>query len=100
MAAYVLVDNKINDPDGYAEYLQLVSTTVEKYRGQYLVRGGTIPYHDSNWLPERLVMIRFESTKQALAWIKAPELAAIHNMRKKYATSKMILVEGCSETQA
>jgi uncharacterized protein (DUF1330 family) len=40
MPAYVIVEIDIVDPVGYDEYKNLAGTTVEKYGGRYIVRGG------------------------------------------------------------
>ena len=40
MAAYVIVQIKVNDEEAYARYREQVPATIAKYGGEYLVRGG------------------------------------------------------------
>ena len=40
MAAYVLVDIEVTDPENYEPYKNAVPEVVKKYGGRYLVRGG------------------------------------------------------------
>jgi len=94
MTTYVIVDNKVHTPEPYQEYIANVSATVAQYGGEYKVRGGDIILTDSDWQPERVIVIAFDSSEQALAWVNAEETQALHAMRRKYAESKMIVVEG------
>ena len=38
MAAYMIVDNEITDPEGFREYQKRVGSTLESYGGTFLVR--------------------------------------------------------------
>ena len=40
MAAFVIVQVKVNDEEAYARYREQVPATIAKYGGEYLVRGG------------------------------------------------------------
>ncbi len=40
MAAYIIVDVDVQDPDIYAEYVRIVPPTISAYGGKFLVRGG------------------------------------------------------------
>lgn len=40
MAANLVVDLEITDPAGFEEYRRVVPTVIEKYRGQFVARGG------------------------------------------------------------
>ena len=39
MAAYIIVQANITDKERYKEYLNKVTSIVEKYSGEYLIRG-------------------------------------------------------------
>lgn len=93
-AAYVLVDNTVHDTTAYATYIEQIAPTVTQYGGEYLVRGGEVLYRDSDWLPSRLVVIRFPNAAAAQRWIDADELQHLHRMRRDHARSQMILIEG------
>ncbi len=94
MTVYVVVDNNVLQPEAYKEYLALITPTVAEFGGSYVVRAGTIHFTDSAWRPERLVIMAFPDSEQALAWVQSESLAHIHAMRRKYATSKLIVIDG------
>ena len=94
MTVYVVVDNQVLEPEPYKEYLRLITPTVEAFGGCYVVRAGTIHFTDSDWKPDRLVIMAFPSAEHAKAWVQSEKTAAIHAMRRKYAVSKLIIIDG------
>ena len=40
MSAYLLANITVNNPENYKEYVSKVKSVVEKFGGEYLVRGG------------------------------------------------------------
>ena len=57
MSAYVIVEIDIVDPAGYEEYKKLAGATVEKYGGEYIVRGGAAETLEGDWDPKRIVVL-------------------------------------------
>ena len=98
MTVYVVVDNEVKNQTEYQKYLKLITPTVYKYSGRYLIRAGKIIYHDSEWAPERLVVIAFDNESLASKWVNSEELNHIHAMRKKYSESRLIIVDGVKDS--
>lgn len=94
MTVYVIVDNVVHNHEEYKKYLALVTPTVEQFGGHYVVRAGKIHMVDSEWKPDRLVIMAFPTVTEALAWVRSPELAPIHAMRRANATSKLLVIDG------
>lgn len=94
MSAYVIVDVEVNDPQGYADYKELAAATVALYGGKYIARGGKSETLEGDWPINRLVILEFPSTEQAKTWLNSPEYAPARAMRHKYASSKMVVIEG------
>jgi len=67
MSAYVIVDIHISDPEGYEEYKELAPAAVAAYGDRYLARGGRTEHLEGDWIPERLVILEFESVERAKA---------------------------------
>ena len=65
MPAYIIVEIEILDPVGYEEYKKLASSTVEKYGGKYIMRGGKTEVLEGDWQPKRIVVLEFESAQRA-----------------------------------
>ncbi len=95
MAAYLLVDTDISDPEAYERYKALARPTVEAYGGEYLARGGALDvYEDELWSPSRLVIIRFPDRAAARAWAESPEYAPVKAIRHGAARATLAVVDG------
>ena len=100
MTVYVVVDNEVHQPEEYAKYLALITPTVADYGGEYVIRAGEILLADSDWQPDRLVVMAFPDARSAKAWVESEEVRPIHAMRRKYATSKLIVIEGVKNVKS
>jgi len=94
MAAYVIVDIGVTDPQVYAEYVKAAPPTIARYGGRYIVRGGKAERLEGEWSPRRVVVLEFPSYERAKAWWASPEYAPAKALREKSATAEMIVVEG------
>ena len=95
MAAYIIVDVKIHDPERYEEYKSLARPMVERFGGEYLVRGAPIDLVDEElWSPTRIVLLRFPDHAAARAFIDSDEYAPVKQMRHDFADSTLFIVEG------
>lgn len=94
MAAYVIVDIEITDPQGYEEYRKLATPTVTAYDGRYIVRGGTTGILEGKWKPGRIVVLEFPSSARAREWWDSPEYRPLRDIRNRTARTNMIVVEG------
>ncbi len=94
MAAYVLINITITDPERYAGYATLVPGTVAQYGGRYLARGGSAETLEGSTPAGRMVVIEFPSSDQAKAWLNSPEYAGPKAIRHSASTSTMWVVEG------
>jgi uncharacterized protein (DUF1330 family) len=95
MAAYVIVDVEVVDPEAYREYTQGVPATLALFGGRFLVRGGRMETLEGDWQPQRVVILEFPDIEHAKAWHASPEYAAILPIRQRHArTNFLTVVEG------
>jgi uncharacterized protein (DUF1330 family) len=94
MAAYVIADLTITDPQGFEEYRQMVPATIAQYGGKYVVRGGRVETLEGNWNPKRLVIIEFESAERAKQWWACEEYRGAKALRQRTAQTNLIIIEG------
>ncbi|MCH7710502.1 MAG: DUF1330 domain-containing protein [Proteobacteria bacterium] len=94
MAAYLIVQVDITDPDTFEEYKKQVPGTLAAYGGEYIVRGGEIDVLEGEWPMPRLVIIRFSSMEQARKWYRSPEYEGPHKLREASARANLVLVDG------
>lgn len=94
MAAYVIIDIEVIEPEGYEEYKKLAPPTIAMYGGKYIVRGGRTEVLEGDWSPKRMVVLEFNNAEQAKTWLNSPEYSEARSMRHKYAETNMIILEG------
>lgn len=94
MAAYVIVDIEVHNPEPYKEYLAQITPTVFACGGRYLVRGADAKVISGDWQPKRLVVMEFPDLATANHWATCAEYAPIHALRNANASANMIVVEG------
>lgn len=94
MPAYVIVDIEVNDPEGYEDYKKLAPAAVQLYGGRYLARGGKCEVLEGEWVPNRLVILEFDTVEQAKAWLYSEEYRPARELRHRYARTNMVVIEG------
>lgn len=94
MAGYIIADVDVTDPAVFDEYRKLVPGTIEKYGGEYIVRGGNSEVLEGEKSTNRTVIIKFESFEKAKAWHDSDEYEKPMAMRKASANTRVIVVEG------
>jgi uncharacterized protein (DUF1330 family) len=94
MAAYVIVQVDVKDPVRYDDYKKMVPSSIEKFGGRFLVRGGKTHTLEGNWSPKRFVMVEFPDVDRAKAWWASPEYAEAKALRQATSDSMLIIAEG------
>ena len=94
MAAYLIGDIEVTDPETYEKYRAGVPATIAAYGGKYLVRGATGEVAEGTWTPNRLVVLEFESMERLKAWYNSPEYADLKKLRQSASNSNIIFAEG------
>ena len=94
MAAYVIVDIEVTDPEAYEEYREQVPALVAKFGGKYLARGGEMEKVEGNWSPTRLVVLEFESMERVKEFYYSKEYEPLKKIRLSATNSNMVLLNG------
>ena len=95
MPAYFLVDiREIKDPAKMDEYRSRVASTVEKFGGRYLVRGGPFEVVEGTYQPVRLAMLEFPSMDQARRWYDSQEYRELKQIRLSATVSNGFFMTG------
>ncbi|MDF2158010.1 DUF1330 domain-containing protein [Algoriphagus sp. CAU 1675] len=93
MAAIVLVEADIHNPEIYDAYKKLTPATVEAYGGKFVIRGNPVEVLEGEWKHDRLVMLEFPDKKSAIDWYNSKEYQEAKAIRSKGSTAKFILIE-------
>ena len=94
MAAYVIADVNVTDPELFKKYSEQVPATVEQYGGKYLIRGGKVENPEGDWEPSRLVVIEFENMSILQKWYSSQEYSGPLQIRQQSAETDVLFVEG------
>lgn len=95
MAAYVIADVKVSDPEQYARYMALSPAAIAAAGGRFIVRGGAHESLEGPWRPNRLVILEFPDVAAARAFYDSQLYRHARDVRAG-ATEffNMVVVEG------
>ncbi len=93
-AGFVIFNIDVTNPEDYNEYITKVKPIVEKFGGEYIVRGGTNQVVEGNWQYSRTIVLKFPSYEKALEWYNSEEYQPIKQIRLDNAISNGIIIRG------
>jgi uncharacterized protein (DUF1330 family) len=94
MAAYLIVDTLLDDPDLYERYKLKARPLIEKFGGEYLSRGGRMTLRETDlWSPTRLVLVKFPDVETANRCLDCFEYQQILPISRKSARRTMVVLE-------
>jgi uncharacterized protein (DUF1330 family) len=94
MAAYVIVETDVTDPERYEQYKAASPAAVAAGGGRFLVRGGELAVLEGDWQPPRLVMLEFEDLDAAKRWYESEAYQEAKKLREGAANFRAIAVQG------
>jgi uncharacterized protein (DUF1330 family) len=92
-AYYIAEVTEITNPDDFGSVASEVPATIQKYGGQYLVRGGRGDAVEGDG-PKRIIVIAWKSMADAHKWYNSPEYSAIRPIRLRSSKARSFIVEG------
>jgi uncharacterized protein (DUF1330 family) len=94
MPAYVIANVDVKDPVRYEDYKKMVPSSITKYGGKFVARGGKIDVLEGDWQPTRLVIIEFPSAERAREWWHCEEYAEAKALRQATSKGTLLILEG------
>jgi uncharacterized protein (DUF1330 family) len=94
VTAYVISRLRIRDPATMSEYVTTAPPTVAAFGGRYLVRGGAVRALEGSWDHDRLVVVEFATSSDAVGWYESPAYRPLRDQRNGAADTIMLLAEG------
>ena len=94
MAAYLIYDAVVTDPQKYEQYKSLAPAAIAAYGGKYVVRGGKHESVEGDWKPNRMVMLEFPTYAKAQEFWNSPEYTSARKSREGAAVAKAVIVQG------
>ena len=96
MKAYLVLDLTVNDFNRFKKYVAEIPAFIAKHSGRYIVQGAQPTAIESDWKPERMVIIEFPEREKAETFLGDPEIQHLFKLRHETTTSKLVLVDGCT----
>ena len=94
---FMIEDNTVSDPDGFAkEFAPLARDSVKAYGGRYLAGGSGISI-DGEPPRGRIVLVQWDSIDQLKKWRRSPEYTQARAVGEKYGSFRIIAVEGAPQ---
>lgn len=96
MAAFFIVNVEIPNQeqrDSYDSYIKRVKPIVESYGGSYIVRSEKISPFAGDKIPDRVIVIRFDSRQRLDECFGSAEYAAVKGLREMSVKTNAFIVE-------
>lgn len=95
MSGYMLAMIDVSDMDQYREYIKHSSAAVAKHGGIFLTRGGETKLLEGSAMPaSRMVLLKFPSYAETVAFYDSPEYVIARGVRDGAATATFVALEG------
>jgi uncharacterized protein (DUF1330 family) len=94
MAAYAIADVRIRDQSLVGKYRELSQSSIAKYGGRYIVRGGPVQTMEGDWSPQIFVIVEFPTMERLREWYGSPEYAEALKIRASAMDRDLICIEG------
>ena len=94
MAGYVIADVRVTDEAGFADFAAGVPASIERHRGRYIIRGGDIDVRQGDWAPPRFVVVEFDNTDAARAWLGSNDYAELAEILNRTSDTSIIVIDG------
>jgi uncharacterized protein (DUF1330 family) len=94
MAAYVVFDVEIRDPERYQEFMTKVKPALAEAGARYLARGGPHKVYEGDWTPRRIVLLEFPSVAAWEAFYYGPVYQGLKAVRDACSSARLVSVEG------
>jgi len=96
MSAYILADVTVTDEAQMVRYREWSTRAMQEFGAEVLVRGGNAETLEGAWLPQRIVVLKFEDRATARAYYDSETYRQARKVREGAGSVDMILVDGVS----
>jgi uncharacterized protein (DUF1330 family) len=96
MSAYILADVTVTDEAQMVRYREWSTRAMQEFGAEVLVRGGNAEALEGAWLPQRIVVLKFEDRATARAYYDSETYRHARTVREGAGSIDMILVDGVS----
>lgn len=93
MAAYMIAQLNVHDPEGYSKYVSNFVPILTQYKGEIVVVDRNVKLVEGEWPYQTTVVLKLPDEEQAMLWYNSPEYQEIIQDRIRATTTNLILVK-------
>ena len=93
-SGYVIAQIKVTNQEKYKEYVEKVTSIVEKFDGEYLIRNGEYQVVEGESNFPRIVLLKFPSYERAIEWYNSKEYEPVKKIRMDNSDGVQIIING------
>jgi uncharacterized protein (DUF1330 family) len=94
MAAYLLAEIDVTDPEGFEAYRRDVPNLIARFGGRYLARGGAAEVLEGERRLKRTVLLEFPDMATLKAFYGSPEYQPLLALRQMSSQSEVLIFDG------
>ena len=94
MAAYLLAEIEVTDPEGFEAYRRDVPALISRFGGRYLARGGAAEVLEGDRALKRTVLLEFPDMATLKAFYASPAYQPLLALRMRSSNSDVLVFEG------
>ena len=94
MSAYIIAEVTITNEEQMKVYREWSTRAMQEFGAEVLVRGGRVESLEGDWLPQRMVVLRFADMGTAQAYYQSETYSRARREREGAGSIRMIAVEG------
>ena len=94
MAAYIIADVVVTDPEKMARYREWSTRAMQEHGAEVLVRGGAFEVLEGPWTPSRLVLLKFADRDAAKRFYASETYSHARTLREGAGVMHMVVVDG------
>ena len=94
MSAYIIAEVTITNEEQMKVYREWSTRAMQEFGAEVLVRGGRVEPLEGDWLPQRMVVLRFADMGTAQAYYQSETYSRARREREGAGSIRMIAVEG------
>lgn len=93
MKALCIVYERVEDPEEFDRYRQVVMATLEPFGARFLVRGGAFTVLEGDMPFTQIAVLEFPSRDAAEAWYHSDSYQAVLPIRLAAARCQLVIVD-------
>jgi uncharacterized protein (DUF1330 family) len=93
LTAYVVIDLKVLDPQGFSPYAKEAAELLSAYGGRNILLDLNPRVLEGTWQPSALLIQEFPDAATVTRWYESPEYQRLKKLREEYSELSLVVGE-------